>query len=372
MGAKITLRWHSGTGLIPASIRGFGSSFQSGLMFDCVRDVVVIASLLCVVVATAYLLPSHALKSTDTGLSSAGNGAPPLANPLKIALLKWYKANEVTKFPVGNQPYGLAFDGANIWAANFNDGTVSEVRTNDGTLLGTFSSGGGEPYGVTYDGANVWVSNQTNNVTKLRGTDGKLLGTFAVPLPGWMAFDGSNIWVPSAQTQGNGSVYKLRASDGKNLGTFTVGISPITAAFDGANIWVVNGGGNATGNVTKLRASDGTVLGTFNVGMSPIGIAFDGANIWVANSYGNGNLTKLRASDGVLLGTFNVPTVGAYGVAFDVENIWVTGGTTIVELRSSDAAVIAVLNSPSATTGVAFDGANVWVSLLGSNAIGKL
>ena len=40
-------------------------------------------------------------------------------NPLKIAQLKWYKANATTRFAVGSQPYGVAFDGANIWTANF-------------------------------------------------------------------------------------------------------------------------------------------------------------------------------------------------------------------------------------------------------------
>ena len=33
-------------------------------------------------------------------------------NPLKIALLHWYSANETTHFPVGEAPVGVAFDGA--------------------------------------------------------------------------------------------------------------------------------------------------------------------------------------------------------------------------------------------------------------------
>jgi YVTN family beta-propeller protein len=75
-------------------------------------------------------------------------------------------------------------------------------------------------------------------------------------------------------------VTKLRASDGALLGTSGVGSSPVGIAFDGANIWVTNSG---SASVTKLRASNGSVLGTFSVGSSPTGVAFDGANIWVAN-----------------------------------------------------------------------------------------
>ncbi len=53
----------------------------------------------------------------------------------------------------------MAFDGANIWTANFGDGTVTKLRANDGEVLGTFKAGAA-PYGVTFDGANIWVSNQ--------------------------------------------------------------------------------------------------------------------------------------------------------------------------------------------------------------------
>jgi hypothetical protein len=86
------------------------------------------------------------------------------------------------------------------------------------------------------------------------------------------------------------NVTKLRASDGANLGTFTVGISPFGVAFDGASIWVTNN--TPSGTVTKLRASDGATLGTFAVGSGPYGIVFDGANIWVTNQYSN-SVSKL-------------------------------------------------------------------------------
>jgi len=58
---------------------------------------------------------------------------------------------------------------------------------------------------------------------------------------------------------------KLRASDGANLGTFSVVSVPTTVAFDGANIWAPN---LNSAKVTKLRA-DGAILGTFNVGNGP-------------------------------------------------------------------------------------------------------
>ena len=80
-------------------------------------------------------------------------------NPLQVALLRWYEANEAgNDFAVGNFPRGVAFDGANIWLANTFDATVSKLRASDGTDLGTFAVGP-FPTGVAFDGANIWVTN---------------------------------------------------------------------------------------------------------------------------------------------------------------------------------------------------------------------
>jgi DNA-binding beta-propeller fold protein YncE len=84
-------------------------------------------------------------------------------------------------------------------------------------------------------------------------------------------------------------------------------------------MWIANQG---TGTVSKLRASDGTVLGTFTVGGSPYGVAFDGENIWVS---GSPELFELRATDGKTLGFWDPPGTNTAGVAFDGANVWIAG-----------------------------------------------
>jgi sugar lactone lactonase YvrE len=317
-------------------------------------------SLIVVIVAMANLFPGHAQQAAEP-VQPAGNGAPPLSNPLKVALLKWYPANVVpTTFNVGSQPYGLAFDGANLWVANSGDNTVTKLRTSDGETLGTFPAGN-SPQGIAFDGANVWVTDFFGNtVTELRCSDGKTLGTFNVGRsPYYPAFDGANIWVPNG---GDGTVTKLRASDGKNLGTFNTGGS-IAVAFDGTYVWVST---HAT-SVVRLR-QDGSNAGTFAVGRGPLGIAYDGANIWVANN-ADGTVTKLRASDGATLGTFTVPGGTPYAIAFDGVNIYVTSGVAVLKLRDSDGKVLGHYNiSP---TWIAFDGANMWTASTAFNFITK-
>ena len=101
-------------------------------------------------------------------------------------------------FNVGNGPYGVAFDGANIWVTTSYSDIVTKLRVSDGVVQGSFPVGA-TPLGVAFDGANIWVTNgDDNTVTKLRASDGDLQGTFNVgSKPYGVAFDGANIWVAS-------------------------------------------------------------------------------------------------------------------------------------------------------------------------------
>jgi hypothetical protein len=56
--------------------------------------------LVLIIVATANLIPGRAQESG----AQAGNKNQAAANPLKVALLKWYPANLTTSFKVGHHP----------------------------------------------------------------------------------------------------------------------------------------------------------------------------------------------------------------------------------------------------------------------------
>jgi len=100
----------------------------------------------------------------------------------------------VQKFRAGNGPIGLAFDGANIWAVNQNDRTVTKLRASDGTNLGTFGVGQ-TPQAAAYDGTDIWVTNYFDGtVTELRASDGMVVGTFpAGATPTGIVFDGTSL-----------------------------------------------------------------------------------------------------------------------------------------------------------------------------------
>jgi len=242
-------------------------------------------------------------------------------------------------------PDNLLFDGANIWVGERGTGTLVKLRASDGTVLARCDSGlGGAGHTLAFDGVNLWMTSgiatqpgqifPNYDLIKLRPSDCVTLGTFKIgsgvtPGTKGIAFDGANLWVAyfgqAADFSLIHTVTKVRATDGTVLGIFTVGSQPAGVMFDGTNIWVANTGDDT---VTKLRASDGAVLATFPVGpfgnFGPTDMVFDGANIWVLDRSVR-EVSELRAADGVRIGIYGSPFGGSLGgIAFDGANIWFT------------------------------------------------
>ena len=289
-------------------------------------------------------------------------------NPLQVALLRWYHANLASRFIVGNTPprctpvpcdpsfpdgtSGVAFDGSSVWVAHWDDNSVTKMRASDGAVLGIFAVPG-TPYALAFDGANIWATlwngpnGPAGSVVKLRASDGLFLGNFPVgSSPPAIAFDGLYVWVAN----GGSNVTKL-ASDGSIVVTVPVGPDPEAVLFDGANIWVLNRGDNT---VTKLSA-DGNKIGTYPVAPSSQAMTFDGSNIWVASF--DGTITELRASDGTQVGTYNV-TYGATAMAFDGSNVVVFSAGALTRIRAVDGTTVDTSSIGRAAYAVAFDGAN--------------
>jgi hypothetical protein len=283
--------------------------------------------------------------------------------------------NTIQTFPAGETPWGLAFDGTNIWVTNYNLDAVTKLRASDGAFQGIFDAGNA-PIKIVFDGANLWIANYySDTVTKLRATNGAILGTFPVgSFPRSILFDGTDIWIANEFGE---SVTKLRASDGALLGTFTVPGQPYDLAFDGSNIWVTNIAGST---VTKLRASDGEFQGTFEAGRGPADIVFDGTNIWVTNPGPNGSgrtITKLRSSDGVVLGRLD--TGDFIGTGSDItsegRHVWLASGSssggTVMRIAVGRGIIQHIYPVGFAAT-ILFDGTSIWVSNLYSDAVTKI
>ena len=120
----------------------------------------------------------------SASLTFGQGGAPPYAglNYEKIALLKWYPANQSgANFKVGSGPGGVAFDGANIWVANEYSNSVTKLRASDGASWGRSTPPHPVPWPLTgptsgWQITRVITRMAPNTVTKLRASDGATSG----------------------------------------------------------------------------------------------------------------------------------------------------------------------------------------------------
>lgn len=66
----------------------------------------------------------------------------------------------IQHFAVGQDPYGLTFDGANIWVTHTGLGsTVTKLRASDGIIFGDFPAGANGSLEAAFDRENIWVTN---------------------------------------------------------------------------------------------------------------------------------------------------------------------------------------------------------------------
>ena len=284
------------------------------------------------------------------------------ANPNQVALLQWYLADTTSSFPTQTAPWGIVFDGANIWVVNSLSGTLSKFRPSDGALLATVSVGE-VAQRMAYDGTNLWLVNYNiGGILKVRPSDGYILTATSIKGATGIAFDGGTMWV-----NGNGVIDQLRVSDMAILKSVSVPCNVLELFYEGINVWGVC---PASNQVLKFPINS-TTPQLQTVGSYPVGLTFDGANIWVANEF-SGTVTKLNGLNMAVLGTY---TVGSYpeSVEFDGANIWVAneGSSTLTKLRASDGANLGSVSTPSSPVHLAFDGAHIWATQYNANSVGK-
>lgn len=302
--------------------------------------------------------------------SNAGGPQGPKGSPgaslnlQQIAMKRWYAANTTASVAVqqGTCPHEVMFDGRVIWSGNTGDSSISSFEPSSGKPVDLIQTGGTGGLGdIAYDGLNYWAvtTNVTPNVRKF-DYHGNLLGSATVGTgPYRLAFDGTNMWVSDFLGD---AVYRLNVSTLAVAGPFAVGNAPQGLMFDGTSIWVANSGDNT---VMKLDKASGAQVGTYQTGPGPSRIAFDGINVWVTNHESN-TVSRLRANDGGGSVQF---VVGQQpdNIVFDGESIAVTMPIDETLVRVDPKTGTVTSSTPVGTGGVgisglAFDGANYWVT----------
>jgi YVTN family beta-propeller protein len=183
---------------------------------------------------------------------------------------------------LGDNPIGIAFDGTNIWTANYGGGSVSIINP-QATTVTTVTTGFTNPFGVLYDGAHIWVTDIVAGTLLKLSSAGAILQTVPVGTNPWFpVFDGTNIWVPN---NGDNSITVVQASTGNVVATISPDASNQlngirTASFDGERVLITNTLGDS---VSVFKAADLSFIANVPTGTStaPWGACSDGINFWV-------------------------------------------------------------------------------------------
>ncbi len=275
---------------------------------------------------------------------------------------------------VGTQPQLLVSDGEDLWVANGSN-TVSRVHGSDGRLLQTWT-GATSAFGVLSAIGRVFVTGIFSSPPSLYQIDPSqaagAVTTVATNLgvnPIGIAYDGARIW-----TANNGSVSIVTPGATIPWTVTTVAIVPGEsdgALFDGANVWVTK---DSPGTLLKLD-SNAAVLQTVTVGLQPRFFVFDGANIWVPN-FSSNSVSVVRASNGAVLGTLTGNGLNSpIAAAFDGQRILITnlasGADRVSLWKAADLAELGFFATGTSTRplGACSDGVNFWITL---NTAGRL
>ena len=197
---------------------------------------------------------------------------------------------------LGGQPEGITTDGPFIWTANSSPGSVSKVNPVTGAVT-TFTTGFNSPFGILYDGSNIWVADFDNTLKKL-DSSGNILQTISTgQSPRSPIFDGTNIWVLNLNSD-SVTVVRVKDSQGNPLASAFVlatltgnGLNgPYGAAFDGERILVTTYSGDS---VSLWKATDLIPIDSFSLaaGSHPLGACSDGVNFWITLN-GTGKLAR--------------------------------------------------------------------------------
>ena len=202
--------------------------------------------------------------------------AIPRLSPQQIARQAWWlDPSRPATVTVGGGAAAAAFDGANLWVANYFGDTVSKVNRRTNTVTATVPVGNG-PYFVTYDGTSIWVANNnTNTLSKINPKTNAVTATVTVgDTPRGLAFTGTHLWVANFTSA---TLSKVDPTTNTVVATVPVPDQPQNVVFDGTSIWVPN----SANKLERRNATTGAVTATVNLVGEGRYIAFDGAFVWV-------------------------------------------------------------------------------------------
>jgi hypothetical protein len=140
-------------------------------------------------------------------------------------------------------PSGLAFDGQNIWMADFKTDSLYAINPKTGELVKAMESPSYRAYGMAWDGSHLWiVDREEMAILQFDPQSGVNVRTIPSPLeePTGLTWDGDKLWLADKS-----SINKISTVDGTTIKLFKAPSRNTTGlAFDGTYLWAADRGRN--------------------------------------------------------------------------------------------------------------------------------
>lgn len=267
----------------------------------------------------------------------------------------------VDRIPVAGQPGSIVSDGGAIWVLSTLTGTVERIDSVNDSVDQTVSFGQTYSADIAVDGRNLWVANTNEHtLTELSASSGKVERALHVAgSPTGLLAVGGVLWVAD---YGAGTVSEVSVRNGLRLVTVNVGNGPDALAMDGHSLWVANA---LDSTVSRIDTRSATVTATIPVGSGPSDLIIADRSVWVTNEY-VGTVDRIDPVSNVIAAS--VPLSGQpTALTSDGGRLWVgsgpsqganRGGTlnlaTASSVRSIDPAFYSYFGRPQ-FTGLAYD-----------------
>lgn len=227
----------------------------------------------------------------------------PLASILLGALLATSPAGALSpEAPVvsfstpGSCPSDLAWDGRDLWVADWNRAVIYRVRAADGSVRDSLKAPGFRPQGLAWVDGYLYVSDDlAKRIYRVDPKSGMVLASYETPGegPAGLASDGRTLWLVDRAER---TIYQLIPRDGTILNYFTSPHrDPRGLAYDGAYLWVSD---RLKDEIYMITPTDGTVIVVLkSPGPFPSGLAYGKDRLWVAD-FENRTIDALAVRDG--------------------------------------------------------------------------
>jgi YVTN family beta-propeller protein len=305
----------------------------------------------------AALLFVLAVVGAIVALGGGGAAAPTVIPGNSVGAISESAGAVRAVVPLGTSPSALAAGSGVVWAANYNEGTVSRIDVATRAAVQTIEVGT-TPAGLAVGAGAVWVTNNYGGtVSRVDPAVDRVVQTIPVGnAPAGVAVGYGSVWVANSS---DGTLTRIDAVTGNVKDTIRLGGAGATdVAVGGGAVWVSDEAGD---RVLRVDPEADQVTATINVGSGPSAIGFGFGSVWVTNSL-DGTVSRIDPATNTVEATIKVGH-GAGAIAIDRGSVWVSNqyaGTVsrIDPITDTVTRTIVVGNHPQ---GLARAGGMIWV-----------